>query len=272
MEHANVRDATLEYDLHGSGDPVLLIHGALVADGLRPLVDERSLADHFQLIVYHRRGSAGSDAVPEQYSLQDQAADAQALLGELGMDRAHVVGHSYGAAIALQLAADSANVVHSLALLEAPSTSVPAAGEFVQAAEPVAQRFASGDREGATDGFLTGVGGGDPYRPSLDRLLPGSYDQAVADSTTFFAVEFPALLAWNFSADDAKRIDAPVLRVTGERTIPWFSESDAQLSEWLPQSESVRLPGLNHLLQFGDPAPVAETLAGFFARHPMNGS
>jgi pimeloyl-ACP methyl ester carboxylesterase len=163
---------------------------------------------------------------------------------------------------------DAPAAVHTLALLEAPSISVPAAGEFAQSAEPIGQRFASGDKEGAVDDFLTAVGDAS-YRDSLDRLLPGAYEQAAADADTFFTVEFPALMEWGFNMEDAKRIDAPVLRVLGDRSIPWFVESDALLGEWLPHNESAQIAGANHLLQMGDPAPVADALATFFGRHPM---
>jgi len=268
MEHARVRGTTLEYETLGSGEPVLLIHGVLVADGLRPLVEEESLAGRYKLILYHRRGVAGSDDVAAPFTIKDQAADARALLGELGVERAHIVGHSYGAAIALQLAADAPEVVHTLALLEAPSVVVPSAAQVVEAMEPVGQRFASGDKEGAADDFLTAMGGAG-YREPLDRLLPGSFEQAVGDADALFTAEFPALGEWGFSAQDAKRIDVPVLRVVGENSIPWFGESDALLGEWLPNSERSTLPGVGHFLQMEDPQSVAESLATFFARHPM---
>jgi pimeloyl-ACP methyl ester carboxylesterase len=268
MERANVRGTTLEYEILGSGEPVLLIHGVLVADAFRPLVEEDSLAGRYKLIVYHRRGAAGSDGVTSPFTIKDQAADARALLEELGIKRAHVAGHSYGAAIALQLAADAPEVVHTLALLEAPSVMVPSAAQVVQAMEPVGQRFASGDKEGAADDFLSAMGGAG-YREPLDRLLPGSFEQAVADADALFTVEFPALGEWSFSAEDAKRIDAPVLRVQGENSIPWFGESDALLAEWLPNSERSTIPGVGHFLQMVDPRPVAESLATFFERHSM---
>lgn len=269
MERAKVRGKTLEYETLGSGEPVLLIHGALMADGLRPLVEEDSLAGSYKLIVYHRRGVAGSDGVSSPYTIKDQAADARALLGELGIESAHVIGHSYGAAIALQLAADALDVVHTLALLEAPSVMVPSAEQMVQSMEPVGQRFASGDKEGAADDFLTALGSAG-YRESLDRLLPGSFEQAVDDADTFFTVEFPSLGDWGFSAEDAKRIGVPVLRVLGENSIPWFVESDALLGEWLPNSERSTILGVGHFLQMQNPRPVAESLAKFLARHSMN--
>jgi len=268
MERATVRGTTLEYEILGSNEPILLIPGVLVADGMRPLVEEERLAGRYMLILYHRRGVAGSDGVGAPFTIKDQAADARALLGELGVERAHIVGHSYGAAIALQLAADAPEVVHTLALLEAPSVNVPSAAQVVQAMEPVGQRFASGDQEGAADDFLTAMGGAG-YRESLDRLLPGSFEQAVHDADALFTVEFPALEEWGFSAEDATRIDVPVLRVLGENSIPWFVESDALLGEWLPNSERSTIPGVGHFLQMVDPRPVAESLATFFSRHPM---
>jgi pimeloyl-ACP methyl ester carboxylesterase len=269
MERINVRGTVLESEVSGAGEPVLLIHGVFVADALRPLIEDDSLAGRYKHVLYHRRGVARSDRVSPPFSIPDQAADARALLAELGIEKAHVLGHSYGAAIALQLAADAPEVVHTLTLLEAPSVMVPATAQVVEGLEPLGAQFASGDREGATDAFLAAMGG-EGYRGALDRLLPGAFELAVADADAFFAVEFPALGEWSISAEDVDRIDAPVLRIRGENTIPWFVESDALLSEWLPDSDGATIPGAGHFLQMESPRPVAEAVATFLARHPMS--
>jgi pimeloyl-ACP methyl ester carboxylesterase len=159
-------------------------------------------------------------------------------------------------------------MVHTLTLLEAPSVVVPSTAQVVEALQPVGQRFASGDREGATDDFLIAMGGAG-YREPLDQTLPGAYAQAVVDADAFFTAEFPALGEWGFSAEEAKRIQAPVLRIHGGDTIPWFAESDELLSEWLPESESATVPGMGHFFPMAAPQQVAETLAAFLARHPM---
>jgi pimeloyl-ACP methyl ester carboxylesterase len=269
MQQAKVRGATLAHEILGSGEPILLIHGVLVADAFRPLVQAADLAGRYRVVVYHRRGAGGSDRVAPPFTIGDQAADAAALVRELGIERAHIVGHSYGAAIALQLAVDAPEIAHTLTLLEAPSVSVPSAAMVVEAMAPIGQRFASGDREGAADDFLTAMGGAG-YREPLDRLLPGSFEQAVRDTDALFTVEFPALAEWDISADDMKRFDGPVLRIVGEETIPWFQESDALLAEWLPQSERSAVPASGHFLQMQDPGPVAEILVGFLERHRMS--
>jgi pimeloyl-ACP methyl ester carboxylesterase len=118
MERADVDGVTLEYEVAGAGEPVVFIHGTFIADPFRPLLAEPSLADRYRLIAYHRRGYAGSSRASGPVSVARQAADCRALIRHLGVESAHVVGHSFGGCIALQLALDAPDVVHSLALLE----------------------------------------------------------------------------------------------------------------------------------------------------------
>lgn len=118
MERAIIDGITFEYEVSGTGEPVVFIHGAFIADTFRPLAAEPGLAGRYRLITYHRRGYAGSSRNPGPVSIARQAADCRGLLRHLGVARAHVVGHSLGGCIALQLALDTPKVVHSLALLE----------------------------------------------------------------------------------------------------------------------------------------------------------
>jgi pimeloyl-ACP methyl ester carboxylesterase len=59
MEHAKVNGVELEYEVVGSGEPMLLIHGAHLADELRPLVSDPAL-ERLLLFRFHRRGVGGS--------------------------------------------------------------------------------------------------------------------------------------------------------------------------------------------------------------------
>jgi len=104
MERVRIGEVELEYSIYGPGEPVLLIHGAQIADAMRPLVADTAL-QQFQTILYHRRGYGGSSRPFGQTSTEDHVRDAVGLLDSLAIPRAHVVGHSYGAMIALALAA-----------------------------------------------------------------------------------------------------------------------------------------------------------------------
>ena len=124
MQRAKIHGVELEYEVQGSGDPMLLVHGAHIADALRPLGGQDAL-DPFALIHYHRCGFAGSSR-QRGTTTEDHARHAVGLLDHLGFERAHVVGHSYGALIALELAATYPTRVASLALLEPPPIAGPA--------------------------------------------------------------------------------------------------------------------------------------------------
>jgi pimeloyl-ACP methyl ester carboxylesterase len=121
MERAALDSVELEYEVSGDGEPVVFIHGAFIADVFRPLLAEPGLAGRYRLILYHRRGYGSSSRTSGPVSVSQQAADCRALLRHLDMERAHVVGHSYGGGVALQLALDTPGVAHSLALLEPSS-------------------------------------------------------------------------------------------------------------------------------------------------------
>lgn len=258
----------LEYAVHGEGDPVLLIHGSHLADALLPLTSEPDLADHFQLIRYHRRGFAGSAPHAGSFSIEEQAEDALRPVRELGLERLHVVGYSYGAVTAVQLSLQAPEVVHSLVLLEPP---LWAAGEAEAAFEmflPVVDLYRSGDARGAVDAFMAGITGSD-WRTEASRTVPGGPEQADGDATTFFEVEIPALREWHFDGDKASRISQPVLYLSGSESGPLFERPKQLFLSCVPHAESAVLPGLDHLLMMRDPGLVARPIADFLARHPL---
>jgi len=268
MEHANVGGIDLEFQVRGSGDPVLLIHASVIADGFAPLLAEASFAQSGRIIQYHRRGFAGSTRHTGPRSVAQQASDCRGLLRYLDVSRAHVLGHSYGGSIALQLALEAPDTVHSLCLLEPALMFVPGAAQFMQQMTPIVQMYDAGQKVGAIDAFLRLVSG-PHYREALDRLLPGEFELAVVDADTLFQVELPSLQGWSFRRDDARRIWQPVLSAVGSDSEPIFSEIHQMLLTWFPQVETLIVPAATHTLQMMNPIAVADGLAHFFKRHPV---
>ena len=270
MNHARVNGVELEFDVTGSGEPVLLI-SPVVADGFLPLVSEPALANRYRLITYHKRGWAGSTHTPGPVSIADHAADAVALLDHLGVRHAHVAGHSSGAAVALQLALDRPGVVHTLALLEPSLLSIPAAAGLLQKAGPAFEAYAAGHHETALSTFMCAVSGleWDACRAVLDARVPGAIPQAIKDADTFFGIELPALGAWTFGPRQAAAIPHPVLSVLGSDTEPLWVEVADLLRSWFKESEECTIDGAGHLLHMQRPEPVAGAMASFFSRHPL---
>jgi pimeloyl-ACP methyl ester carboxylesterase len=282
MQRAIVNGVELEYVVRGSGEPLVLLHGALLADENEPLAQEPALTSHYQVINYHRRGFGGSTRLKTWAGLDDQAADCAALLRYLGVERAHVVGHSVGGAIAVQLALDAPELVQTLTLMEpalmgaivkAQAAENPdfAANQqqFIDGMNHVQQVYESGDRRAALEAFLE-TRAGDFVRGVLDFLLKtGEFDRAVADADTFLEVDMPAAFAWEFTPEDAARIAQPVLSVLGAHSPERAQKVHELLKEWVPQTETKVLANAEHALPLMDPPGMAAVVLEFLSRHPM---
>ena len=260
MERVRIDGAVLEVEVQGDGEPVLLVHGSNFSSMFRPMVGEKALAG-YRLIRYNRRGHGESSPVPDGFTVDEQAADAAALLHVLGIDPVHVVGHSYGGAIALQLAIDAPDLVHTLSLLEPPVPAIAPALEFEQLVEPIRARWEAGDGDAAYNDLLVAVGG-PHYRMAVDLLLPGANELALAGLRGFFAAELPSLGRWRPTAHDVGAISRPTLLVVGSKTGSWFEEGHAILQEWLPHSDTAVIEGATHLLEVTHPRPSRKRWPG----------
>jgi pimeloyl-ACP methyl ester carboxylesterase len=266
---AHVDGIELEYELEGAGEPVVLIHAGVCAGFFAPLMGR---LDHC-VLRYHRCGYAGSSHVEGAVTLADHAAHCRELMQTLGIDAAHVVGHSSSASIALQLALDFPEAVTSLVLADParPAQPTPVHLEMVKSVvQPALARYAAGDKAGAIDLWMRGVCG-PGYREPLELALPGAVEQAVADADTFFGQELPAVMQWSFGPGEAARVEQPVLAVAGARSEPFFRERRDLLLAWLPHAEPFDLAGATHLLQVENPDGMAAALAAFFTRRRAGG-
>ena len=271
MQRVRINGIELEYEVHGSGEPVLLID-MLIADCFVPLLTEPALAAGYQLIRFHKRGWVGSTHTPPPVGIGDHAADAAALLDQLGIRGAHVVGHSTGASIAAQLALDHPQKVHTLTLLEPTLVSLPLGQAFLRSAGPVFEAYRGGNHADAFAMFVAAASGleWEACRALLQERIPGVVAQSIADADTFFGVELPSLPLWTFGPEDAARIQRPVLSVLGAETRPLWVEIAEFLRSSLPDVEDCTIEGVGHLLQIQRPEPVARAIAGFLARHPLS--
>jgi pimeloyl-ACP methyl ester carboxylesterase len=270
MERAKVNGVELEYEVTGSGEPVLLISPVL-ADGFLPLVSEPALSERYQLIRYHKRGWLGSTHTHLPVTVGDHSVDAAALLDHLGIRSAHVVGHSSGADVAAQLALDEPGRVATLSLLELSIFSLPSGAAFLQGAGPVFEAYANGEHGEAFAMFMAAVSGLDwpTCRSVLDERIPGSVEQAIKDADTFFGVELPSLAEWTFGAEQAAAIGQPVLCLLGSNTEAIWVDIAEFLRSSMPRVEEHTIAGVGHLLHIQQPEPVATEIAQFLSRHPI---
>ena len=269
MQRVAVDGGVLEVEVRGSGEPVLLVQTALSTDELRPLAEHELLRERYRTILYHRRGYGGSSPISGPGSVARDADDCRALLAALGVEPAHVVGVSYSAAVALQLASSAPSSVRTVTAMEPPPVHVPSADEFRATNAELLATFHADGAAAALDRIMTMLAGPE-WRRESERQSAGSVASMERDATTFFATDIPALLSWEFDAAAAARIRCPVLYVGGTESGPWFAQVRELVHTWLPHAEDVVIPGAGHLLALTHPAEVATAVVDFLRRNPMD--
>jgi len=119
----------------------------------------------------------------------------------LGVEAAHVVGHSIGGCSALQFALDAPDAVRSLALLEPPVLTAVSDRAGARVIGESGQRWQRGDAAGAIDLFMKGVV--DPgYQKFFEDVWPDGVHELVRGAKTFFEVDQPSVQGWKFSAPE----------------------------------------------------------------------
>src|ERR1700722_8113789 len=103
MPKTKVNETSLYYELHGKGDPLVLIAGyACDISFWQPIIE--TLAKNFKVLIFDNRGSGRSDSPDSVYSVEMMAQDVIGLMDKVGFHHAHIVGHSMGGAIAQRIA------------------------------------------------------------------------------------------------------------------------------------------------------------------------
>lgn len=115
-------DVDIYYEVHGQGEPLLLI-GGLGSDITFLAGLTRRLAERFRVIVFDNRGSGRSGKPDIPYSIEMMAADAANLLESLDIRQANILGISMGGRIALALALNHPALVSSLILVSTAAKS-----------------------------------------------------------------------------------------------------------------------------------------------------
>ncbi len=107
MPFASRRGQRLHYTVEGAGPPVVLLHGLLLdAASWKQSGIVDALAERFQVVCIDSLGHGLSDKPAEvaRYDQKERAGDVMAVLDDIGVERAHVVGHSMGGWLAVGVA------------------------------------------------------------------------------------------------------------------------------------------------------------------------
>lgn len=260
----------LHFETAGEGEPLLLIPGTGQGGGLWvnqvPVYQSR-----FRCLMLDNRGAGQSEVTEDGYSIRQMAADATALLDELGIARAHICGQSMGALIAQEIAAARPDLVASLQL----HGTFDRTANYPHLRRQLELRLALVERE------LWDIFGPN----SAIWLNPPAYVNAHDDELTEQQARFfknlpnKTALAGHFRADldyDAgdrlRSIAAPTLITVGSQditTLPAYAET---VHAQIPNSELRVFEGAGHLPFLQSPGEFNDVTLAFLARHPFPSS
>jgi len=117
--NARINGLEMHYELHGNGQPLVLLHGGLGAiemfESLLP-----SLAAIRQVVAVDLEGHGRTGAIDRPFSFGVMADDIAALIKHLALDQVDILGYSLGGSIALQVALRHPNRVAKLILVSTP--------------------------------------------------------------------------------------------------------------------------------------------------------
>ena len=116
MPTVHLKPISLYYEEHGSGEPLLFLHG-LGTDGRSWEYQRDVFAEHFRVIVADVRGHGRSAKPLGPYSVPQFADDIFALLEHLAIDAVHLLGLSMGGMIGFQMAVDQPKRFNSLTVV-----------------------------------------------------------------------------------------------------------------------------------------------------------
>jgi pimeloyl-ACP methyl ester carboxylesterase len=119
MTYADVNGISLYYEELGSGQPLVLLHGGLAAGSMyAPILPELARGRRVILVDLQAHGHTADVDRPLRY--ETMADDVAGLIGHLGLERADLMGYSFGAATAVRMAIQHPALVRRLAIVSVP--------------------------------------------------------------------------------------------------------------------------------------------------------
>ena len=265
--HVSVRGMSFAYVDEGSGTPIILVHGS-ISDYREWSKQMASFAGHYRVIAISRRyhwpnSPPGKEA---DASVETQADDLAAIIQALRIAPAHIIGHSYGGAVALNLTLRHPELVRTLVLAEPAVSGVLANSpenddvlkESQALREEMKEAFASGNPGRIVRTYAEHVAPGE-----LEKASPVTREMLLANAPAF-QLDFTALRP-PVTCEGVRRITVPVLVVSGDRS-PNGLRHIAEAAARCMQAKLVKIPQATHWMQEDHARDFNDSVLEFLAR------
>jgi pimeloyl-ACP methyl ester carboxylesterase len=267
MPKSRVNGVVIHWEVQGDhGDPLVLVHGSWGDHRVwAPVVP--ALSRSFRVLTYDRRGHTRSERPAGQGSVREDAADLAALLAELRLSPAHVVGNSFGASIVLRLATARPELFRSLIVHEPPLFGLLRDEPSAQRPLSVVQERIEAVASVLTAGDLTG--GARRFVETI-ALAPGSWPKLPEDVRETFVSNAPTWLdeirdpeALELDIDGLRGFGAPALLTVGDESPPFFALVVARVAAAMPGAKTWTYAGEGHVPYSTNPKEYVRVVQGF---------
>lgn len=197
--YASVNSLDMYYEIHGTGRPLVLLHGALSAIGTSFGKLLPSLARTRQVIAVEQQAHGHTADIDRLLSIEQMADDTAALLRHLGIEKADIFGWSMGAGIALQIAIRHPDLMNKLVVTSVAYDNNGLYPEVLEGEETMKPEDLAGT----------------PWQEEYSRIAPRPEDWPVLiEKVKRIDQEFKGL-----APDDIQAIEAPTLIIIGDSDI-----------------------------------------------------
>ena len=241
METISSKDGTqIAYRRSGEGPPLVLVHGTAANHGrwspILPALEER-----FTIYAIDRRGRGGSGDGPG-YAVYREFEDVAAVIDSIG-EPVNLLGHSYGALLALEAALLTGNI-RKLVLYD---PGIEAAGQEIYLHEVIERLEAllgAGNRDEVVATTMREVAGLPPETVEHLRSLPVWQTRVAAAHT--IPRELRVVKAYSFDPERFRGLRVPTLLLSGGASPAALRKATEAADEALPDSRIVVMPGQGH--------------------------
>ncbi len=253
----------------GAGDGVVCIHSSAASSAQWRALMEQS-GCHFHVLAPDLYGSGRSPAWPDHraLSLDDEVALLEPVFDAAG-DRFHLIGHSYGGAVALKAALVHSERIESLVLIEpvlfalifAEDPGQPAAREIAAVRDATVAAIAQGNPARAAETFIDYWSG-----PGAWAGTPAGRRAAIANAVANVTAEWHAIFDEPTPLAAFSTLAVDTTLIVGAES-PASSRGVARrLARTLPRVTSVELAGVGHMAPITHPDVVNEVIADHLGR------
>lgn len=264
-DFAEVNDTKLYYEVAGSGDPIVFIHGW--SFDTRCWDDQFSaFARDYRVLRYDLRGF-GKSALPDTGQSYSHTDDLIALLDFLGLERVHVLGHSFGGRIAIDFALNYPERTITLLLPDA-AMDVTGLELSEELANWIGNTWQTGRESGIEQAKEIWIKGS-PLVPAMQNPNAAKKVKQMIDdySGWHWKNNDPYVGITPYPPERLSKIKAPTLIIVGGLNPQFYFRAAEIQKEHIPNSEMVVLPGVGHALNIENPEEFNEIVLGFLSRN-----